>query len=74
MSLLVERWLQIMLAGWDPRRVRKLARRVRRPRAKAEALPRAWWLNLKTELYAQQLDYGCSTVSVTKQLPTETRT
>ena len=34
--------------------------------------PRAWWL--KTEHYAQPLDYGCSTVSVTKQLPTETRT
>lgn len=34
--------------------------------------PRAWWL--KTELYAQPMDYGCSTVSVTKQLPTETRT
>lgn len=24
--------------------------------------------------FAQPMDYGCSTVSVTKQLPTETRT
>ena len=69
-----------LMGNVDPRRsdsrgVRSHKGQRRRPSRVVVKLKRERKTNGKHRtVYAQPLDYGCSTVSVTKQLPTETRT